>query len=463
MSMKYRSRLTQVLAIAVVVAAVAGGSYAAPPEHIQEAIDAGVAWLTRDDVQNDVNGSWNDHVAYTCLVLVKLQERAYELGFESPFDPGYPYADNVIRAWQFIFGASDGAPKTKVVPLDLQWHDPNWDDPDTNGNGYGIVFREPGVGEYVTYNTGICAMALVASGTPDRQNDGGLDHDGDGNVDTFHEIAQDAVDWLAFAQADFDWPEGGWTYEAQDNAGEVADQSNSGYAVLGLAYGEEFGCAVPEWVKAELTEWIDQVQCADGGSAYGEVCEGSNLLRTGNLLFEMCFVGYAPGLPPAGYQAMYCLMKGMEYCDVHLLDTDGDGLRDNDWFNQEPPASPAQDLASVLVAQQELEGWWPECQWGDEILCTAWALLTLEKTTPPVPFFHVAVDVRPGVCPNPLGVLSAEELPVAVLGSEEFDVASIEPDSIRLTREGYLEGVAPLAWTCVTATTWMVMAGPTWC
>ena len=50
----------------------------------------------------------------------------------------------------------------------------------------------------------------------------------------------------------------------------------------------------------------------------------------------------------------------------------------------------------------------------------------------------VEVDIKPGSCPNPLNVKSKGVLPVAILGSEDFDVFSIDPVSIRL------EGVAPV-------------------
>jgi hypothetical protein len=58
------------------------------------------------------------------------------------------------------------------------------------------------------------------------------------------------------------------------------------------------------------------------------------------------------------------------------------------------------------------------------MLSTAWALLTLEKA---VPTFEiaVAVDVKPGSCRNPFNVGQKGRTPVAVLGSEEFDVLQL--------------------------------------
>ena len=46
----------------------------------------------------------------------------------------------------------------------------------------------------------------------------------------------------------------------------------------------------------------------------------------------------------------------------------------------------------------------------------------------------IAIDIKPGSCPNPLNVKDRGLLPVAILGSEDFDVFNIDPDSIRLER-----------------------------
>ena len=420
-----------------------GGSQAtaATEEEIEAAIDIGVFWLA--DQQN-ADGSWGgyEEAAHTGLALVELQEYAYELGkenpeIESPFDPDYLYSDNVIAGWDYL----------------LQH---------VYEEGGGVYF---GSGWSRTYSTGICLMALAATGTPDRP---GVDLDGDANPETFQEIAQEAVDWLAFAQVGSGAYEGGWGYEASEG---WADNSNSGYAVLGLAYGEDFGCTVPDEVKTKLDKWIDFIQGDDGGSGYSWPNDWTNVLKTGNLIFQMTFVGDDPGVqrfqdaldyielhwrdqnqdPGWGYngpshrQAMYCLMKGFEYSGIDLIDTDGDGERDDDWFNQDPPASPAQDFASVLVAHQQLDGAWPWDYWGDEILSTTWALLTLEKVAPPPPVIEVPIDVKPQSWPNPLNVNSRGMLPVAILGTQEFDVSQVDPESVALMVG--LTLVEPLRWS----------------
>ena len=72
--------------------------------------------------------------------------------------------------------------------------------------------------------------------------------------------------------------------------------------------------------------------------------------------------------------------------------------------------------------------------------------------TPPIvdmgayEFFRVFLDIKPGSCPNPLNIKSTGKLPVTVLGSEDFDVTTIDPATIVLTGEGQAGGVAPIRW-----------------
>jgi hypothetical protein len=53
----------------------------------------------------------------------------------------------------------------------------------------------------------------------------------------------------------------------------------------------------------------------------------------------------------------------------------------------------------------------------------------------------VVLDVKPGSCPNPLNVPCKGLLPVAILGTEDFDVTTVDPSMC------LLEGVAPLRWS----------------
>lgn len=50
------------------------------------------------------------------------------------------------------------------------------------------------------------------------------------------------------------------------------------------------------------------------------------------------------------------------------------------------------------------------------------------------------VDIKPSSCPNPLNVKAKGVLPVAILGTGEFDATQVDPASVTL------EGVSPLRW-----------------
>jgi uncharacterized repeat protein (TIGR01451 family) len=56
------------------------------------------------------------------------------------------------------------------------------------------------------------------------------------------------------------------------------------------------------------------------------------------------------------------------------------------------------------------------------------------------PHVLVEFDIKPQSCPNPFNMGSEGVLPVAILGTEDFDVHSVDPATVRL------EGVAPLRW-----------------
>jgi len=62
------------------------------------------------------------------------------------------------------------------------------------------------------------------------------------------------------------------------------------------------------------------------------------------------------------------------------------------------------------------------------------------------PVISVYVDIKPGSWPNPLNLASRGVLPVAICGTEDFDVTTIDPSTIKLTREGLDDGVSPIRW-----------------
>jgi hypothetical protein len=262
---------------------------------------------------------------------------------------------------------------------------------------------------------------------------------------------------MAWAQADPDCGvhRGGWRY-GYDYCD--SDNSNAGYATLGLGFAQYpppygFGLTVPQWVKDELSIWIDVIQDDDTGcSLYAPDWPWPNILKQGNLLYEMalvgdtveddrvlealeCLVGFwdEPGCDEGWQdhrQAMFTMMKGFEALSIDVIDYGGDP--EYDWFDA---------VSTHLVATQVTpDGYWPiDCWGGDTVLSTAWALLTLEKAVPPT-VIAVPVDIKPTSCRNPLNANEKGKLPVAILGFEGFDVACIDPATVAL------EGVSPLRW-----------------
>jgi hypothetical protein len=342
--------------------------------------------------QND-DGSWQGSagytpVGYTGFAVTKLEERAFELGFASPFDDAYPYKQNVINGLNYLFSQA-GTYDT------------------TYGTNTGICYAQGG-DESETYGTGIAMMAIAAS----RATNSIVNVPGSiANGMTFKAVLQSNVAYFAWSQNTY----GGWGYEE----GDRSDNSNSGYAVLGLRYAEApsygFACTIPAALKTNLSAWVDYIQndavgsTDDGGSGY-TYPSGANLLRTGNLLCEMSFVGdnasvprvtnavayierhwndnnEDPGWRPHNYQAMYCLADGLESLCITNITVSGSNV---DWF--------AEFAAAILTNQQS--DCWPADSEGDAMLSTEWALLVLEECTPPTITCpaNIVVPNAPGQC-----------------------------------------------------------------
>jgi len=492
--MKWFAKLLVMLVVASLLVVPFAGTVAAnePPtqEEVKEAIDKGVAWLLDqqnledpDDIQY---GSWGDweQVAVTAFAVKKLEhyaiDKKYGLELDSPFDA--LYADQLQAGLNFLFA------NAHVITVGTQTHDGKIDDPDTDGDGKGVYFETNLWNR--TYSSGIALMAIAESTTPDRVVDVP-----DSPVDgwTYEEVAQDTLDYLAWGQTDSGSGRGGWIYNEVDNASGWSDNSNTGYAVLGLQYAEAplesregFGLTVPTWVKDELEIWVKYIQCTvsgpdHGGSGYTIPCDWVNILKTGNLLKELEFVG-APETDTRVQAALAYLCR--HWSDANQdpgwrgdmgLDDDSDGLVDEDPINgmdddadglfDEDPGLPASyqtmyatmkglasfpihefcdppidwqaDFETVLLEQQLDDGSWPQTNWDygtKPILSTIWALLTLEKVVPPL---EVVIDIKPGSYPNSINLDSKGVIPVAILTTDAavgepvtFDATTVDPETV---------------------------------
>jgi hypothetical protein len=384
---------TIALVLALVMSLVAIPAQAATEEEIQASIEAGVAWMVTK--QDGNTGAWGGRVAETGLAVVKLEDRAFEHGM-SPFDPDYEYRQNVIDGLNYIFSMAQS-------------------------DDCGIHF-----GTRDTYETGIAMMAIAAGGDMNRIVPAAAPFIG--NM-TYGAVLDACVAYFVLSQDTAGTYEGGWQYGCGSG---WADNSNSGYAVLGLAYAQDAGRTVPQVLKDHLSVWIDYIQndtgvgdtpLPDGGSGYDDPEYWVNLLKTGNLLSEMALVGdnlgdqrvqdalgyiathwYDANLitgwiggvadPTAQYQAAYTLMKGLAAMGVPMGGITGV----TNWY---------QDLADVIVSEQHDDGYWlssPAYVWANggygtmsgELLSTLWSLLVLELIAPAPPVVGgevYAVDV----------------------------------------------------------------------
>jgi hypothetical protein len=279
-------------------------------------------------------------------------------------------------------------------------------DPDGNGNGYGLLSWG-----HTMYESGVSLMALSSSGDPDRVAATGIS---EVRGRTYRDIAQDMVDAFAYCQTDpVQGPyRGGWRYHC--NPGN-SDNSVAQWPVIGMEAADvNFGSTVPQFVKDELSLWIDYIQNDmdgddnDGGSGYTDPWDWVNVAKTGGLLCEMKFFGdtiattrvqdavqYIAGHWlsdgehfPASYYAFYSVMKGFRLLGIETIDPINDPAG-FDWYGD-----PDSGYAQHIVADQNPDGAWYGGYWSSHPLQSAWAILTLKKTVvQPGPVADAGPDV----------------------------------------------------------------------
>jgi hypothetical protein len=406
-------------------------------DQIECAIQEGLEYMI--DSQ-DPGGWWESmytNIAPTGLMCGKLLDRARELGVD-PFSGDYEYSTNLLAAINYI---------ASLLESDKE--------------GLAILTSQQTV-----YNTGICAMCLADAASVNPE---GTAEVASGDVLTYQAITQALVDWLEASQNEFECAEGGWFYTGDTDVG-WADNSVTGYATLGIGFASSLVGIDISAMLPPLNVFIDNVQqnggVYDGGSIY-EACTptrdtpGINILKTGNLLYELGLVGDQQGDDRVDravdfivrywanfggsahgsgwrgdYQAMFTMMKGLEGLGIDILPNPYNG--DIDWFAE---------VASYIVTNQYPDGhWFHTHSIGSIPLDTAWALLTLEKAVPELTP-RVGFDIKPGSCPNPINVKSKGALPAAIMGTAALDVTQLDPETLRLRLKG-TEGplVAPLRW-----------------
>jgi hypothetical protein len=355
---------------------------------VNVAIDEGLWRLHKDQDR----GTFGDGTPYGSwpygnpVAATSASTEAFEIQGSLPSgDPSEdPYVETVKRGLNYLLNnlySFPVGPDPTLCPKG---------DPDVNANGLGLLSYG-----HTVYESGMALMALGSSRCP-----GCIAATGVAAGRSYSDIAQDMVDAFAYCQTDPSQGvyEGGWRYNC--NSGD-SDNSVSQWPVIGMESAEvNFGSTVPQFVKDELSLWIDYIQndvdgdWADGGSGYTDP-GGSNVARTGGLLAEMKFVGDTTAstraqdatdfifrqwlvdwehFPANSYYAFYSVMKGFRLLGIKTINpiNDPSGF---DWYGD-----PDSGYAQHIVADQNPDGAWYGGYWSNHPLQSAWAILTLRPT-----------------------------------------------------------------------------------
>ena len=383
-----RSALIVCVLVAMLLSVGVVPSYGATDTEIDDAIQAGLAWMATQQQPDGRFGTGSNPVAYTAVAVLAFENEGHFPG------GGNTYSTHVEKGLDFIFNYA----KTTAIGLQPAG------DPDTDGDGIGVSFWDESISREV-YETGMVMQAIVASNTPGR-----VVTTGPLTGWTYSQVMQDMVDWAAFGQVDSGTGRGGWRYYA--NYGD-SDNSTAQWPVLGLVAAEQWGLYAPQFVKDELNIWIDYVQNdANGGSGYNTPDTYVNMSKTGGLLVEMYYVGddqfsaraqFAQQFidsrwndPPNGTwygnkghsYAMFSVFKGLELMEILAVPSAPANTETptGDWWG---------DYSEYLVNTQNPDGSWPGYSYWNPWLSTGWYIVILQATVFPI---EVSIDAPACAC-----------------------------------------------------------------
>ncbi len=432
---------------------LSANALAATEQDKQDAIDTGLAYLASTMTETATEGYWplgnNGTLAATASAALAFIEEEYP-----PSDA--TQAAKLEKALNYIFNRA------------------------TNDD-YGMYFN-PGEYSRSVYTTGIVAPVIFALG--DALGPDTVIGRGTVATQTYRQLMQDVVYWFCWGQND----DGGWRY--YPNYGG-SDNSTAQWGGLPLLYAQAWGLTIQDpsnltWnVLVALNSWVNNIQNANGGSGYTTPWDMVNVSKTGGLLIELAAIGASVDdsrvqnaisfinsrwndVPSGTWYgnlmhsyAMWAVYKGLEvygYMQEYgsgpgedFLIGDGIGNAPSvtpigqDWWDPQVSSVPGDwysHYCQVLVDTQRGDGGWDGYSYWESPLATGWYINILNATgiLPPQEI-TVAVDIKPTSCPNPLQTGKKGVTPVAILGTDEFDVTEIDPVTV------LLEGVAPLRWS----------------
>ncbi|RZB38211.1 MAG: hypothetical protein SRB2_00557 [Desulfobacteraceae bacterium Eth-SRB2] len=406
---------------------------------INMAIDEGLWWLHTNMIRDNFPaggapgygygqpyGHWDLNV-YHPLAVVGAAIDAFQLhGSKTNMDyDSDPYVETVQRGLNVLLRRT------------YSWNisDQTARDPDTNGNGIGLVtnYSEgwPADGTPIhdsreTYIGGICMVTLASSGAPNKVAAVGRP----GVYErTYAEIVQDMVDYFAWGQVDSGTFRGGWRYWANFSD---SDMSTTQWPPLGMIAAEEnMGSTVPQFVRDELIYFLDHTHHTfcdtnNGGFGYMWDIDMPNCTKAAAGIICHEFLG-TPLTDPKVQSAigflyrhwndsgggwdyqrllgnsygMYGTMKAMRIPEpdiTHITEYDctitGQTLNSFDWYYS-PDTASREGLAHYIVRTQQTDGRWDDVPGPNPVFhafSTGWRVLILLKGVTIIPPEAVICD-----------------------------------------------------------------------
>jgi hypothetical protein len=411
---------------------------------VNVAIDRGLWWLHKTMRRDSAgfpagSGDWfyysGTNPAAQFLAATAANVQAFEVnGHLESGSAANPYTETVARGLKTVFHKLTTIAIGPQSPANPALTATNPQNPDSNGNGYGVTVNE--ADPY--YQGGIIMDAIVASGTPNAVTSTGPAPAGanPGVMGrTYADVLQDMHDAYAWAQYDGSFG-GGWRYSAN----EYTDNSTNQWAAIGMIAGERvFGLTTPNWVKVHNTTSLTNTQQAGGIFGYTSTSPiWGDTATTPSGMVQLAWQGRGRGDlqwdraesrirtlfpdPGAGidssseildnYYGLFSFTKAML-----LHDSDGDGHADPltfltdpanggalspiDWYSAEVSKGDAADgVARTLVNDQNpaTGGWWDHAYNGAKFYyLSGFAIVMLNRTV-------FASGVPVAVCdavPNP--------------------------------------------------------------
>jgi hypothetical protein len=261
------------------------GALASTEDQKQAAIDGGLAWLA---TQQGGSGQWNNNISggynaadTAAALLAFIEQKNKPLGWH-----GQDYSARVTAGLNYLM--------TQATQVSVGLRSDGYD-ARQGGTDKGLYW---GAQNETTYISGLALTTLAKAVSTGYVNASDVISSANLAVNgkTYGQVIQESVNMYLAGQttASGGVYRGGWRYYPNQN---LADNSTAQWAAISMFAAQSAGAVVPQYTKDELKYWINYIQCpGNGASGYDAPCGGGAPVsesKTGGLLVEMAFTGYA--------------------------------------------------------------------------------------------------------------------------------------------------------------------------